>query len=168
MPAKIDITGQRFGRLVALDSMAERKNGKIVWKCLCDCGNFVFIRLDSLKSNVTKSCGCLRKEKTILHNQMKMTDVTGKRFGRLTVLRLSEKKYSYCGVVWECKCDCGGVAFVAGSSLKRKTGTLTCGCLQDASRFTRNTNIDPMDVPFEITDIMKTRRELKKVIKQAS
>ena len=36
---------------------------KIVWECICDCGNTIFVARSSLKSGNTKSCGCLRKEK---------------------------------------------------------------------------------------------------------
>lgn len=39
--------------------------------------------------------------------QGKFIDLTGKRFGKLLVLRKSEKKTTSHGCVWVCKCDCG-------------------------------------------------------------
>ena len=58
-----DLTGQRFGRLIALKPMEERKNGYIVWECRCDCGNTSQIRGSSLLSGAVLSCGCLRRER---------------------------------------------------------------------------------------------------------
>lgn len=59
----IDLTGQRFGRLVVLQKSAQKsKNGSAMWECRCDCGNKVAVSAKHLKSGATKSCGCLRKE----------------------------------------------------------------------------------------------------------
>lgn len=55
---KYDITGQRFGRLVALEENG-RKHKEVVWKCLCDCGNIKNITSSSLRYGTTRSCGCL-------------------------------------------------------------------------------------------------------------
>ncbi len=59
-----DITGQRFGRLVALHpSEAEKQNkNSIVWKCICDCGKEFYSDVQSLLSGNTQSCGCLHKD----------------------------------------------------------------------------------------------------------
>jgi len=59
----IDLTGQRFGRLIVLEKTIKRKNRNVVWKCLCDCGVIIFVRSDSLKSGITKSCGCFNKDR---------------------------------------------------------------------------------------------------------
>lgn len=60
-----DITGQRFGRLIALKATDERSGKFIVWECLCDCGTTKLISSPSLRLGRTKSCGCLRKETTV-------------------------------------------------------------------------------------------------------
>jgi hypothetical protein len=59
----VDLTGRRFGRLVAVEP-TERRDGKgsIVWKCLCDCGNTFETTEDALVSGNTVSCGCRREE----------------------------------------------------------------------------------------------------------
>lgn len=57
MPALIDITGQRFGRLVVVEYVKPSR-----WLCRCDCGRETIVRQPSLRNNVTKSCGCLRVE----------------------------------------------------------------------------------------------------------
>lgn len=61
MGAFIDLTGQRFGRLTVIER-AENKNGKIMWKCKCECGKIVIIQNNNLKSGHTKSCGCYKKD----------------------------------------------------------------------------------------------------------
>lgn len=47
MPSVIDLTGQRFGRLVVVER-TENKGVKVQWKCLCDCGRYCSITSDML------------------------------------------------------------------------------------------------------------------------
>lgn len=57
-----DITGQRFGRLVA-QSYERIGCGKYRWKCLCDCGKIHFINnAGQLRSGMISSCGCLKRD----------------------------------------------------------------------------------------------------------
>jgi hypothetical protein len=58
---------------------------------------------------------------------MPAKDETGKRYGRLTVLRRDGNKEG--AAVWLCLCDCGRQHRVTGRNL-RSGGTLSCGCLQ--------------------------------------
>ena len=63
--AKRDLTGMRFGRLVALcDDGTRDKHKNVMWKCQCDCGNIAYVRTSFLtrKNRPTLSCGCLQKE----------------------------------------------------------------------------------------------------------
>lgn len=66
MPRALDITGQRYGRLVAIERAENRvsKSGKIRarWLCKCDCGNEKIVLLDDLRGGHTNSCGCLGDE----------------------------------------------------------------------------------------------------------
>lgn len=57
-----NLTGKRFGKLVALEPTKERRNSRIVWKCLCDCGNYTTATSNDLLNGHTKSCGCRKKE----------------------------------------------------------------------------------------------------------
>ncbi len=55
---RIDITGERFGFLVAVKPI--RNDGQSYrWACTCDCGNSTETTISSLRSGNTKSCGCL-------------------------------------------------------------------------------------------------------------
>lgn len=52
-----DITGQKFGKLTAIDYKV--KNNKTIWICKCDCGNICEIAGSNLKNGHTSSCGCI-------------------------------------------------------------------------------------------------------------
>lgn len=55
-----------------------------------------------------------------------MIDLTGQKFGRLTVIELSKEKKGK-RLIWECVCDCGTKLSVTGCNLT--TGhTKSCGC----------------------------------------
>lgn len=56
----IDLSGQRFGRLL-VKAWAEGRDKK--WICVCDCGRQVDVRGAALRIGKTKSCGCLKAEK---------------------------------------------------------------------------------------------------------
>lgn len=57
-----DITGQRFGRLVAIEYYGS-VNKRTLWKCRCDCGKTIITGEHGLCGGQTKSCGCLAREK---------------------------------------------------------------------------------------------------------
>lgn len=57
-----DLSGQRFGRLVAQERQGVSKRGCLLWKCLCDCGNTVVAESIYLLRGTKKSCGCLMQE----------------------------------------------------------------------------------------------------------
>ncbi len=73
-----NLTGRRFGRLVAIEPLEERSpNGYVMWRCKCDCGNEAIVQSRYLVSGGTKSCGCYSKE---IHSKMLKTHGgTGKR-----------------------------------------------------------------------------------------
>lgn len=61
MPAFIDLSGQRFGRLLVLHRSDKTANdGGIIWNCQCDCGNLVIVKSGNLRNGHTLSCGCFK------------------------------------------------------------------------------------------------------------
>ena len=58
----IDITGHRYGRLVAVERASSNKHHFATWLCKCDCGNEVVVVGNHLRNGNTKSCGCLQRE----------------------------------------------------------------------------------------------------------
>ena len=62
-PRAPDISGQRFGRLVAQAILARRdKSGAAYWQCICDCGQLCEALGTDLRSGHKASCGCLKVE----------------------------------------------------------------------------------------------------------
>lgn len=57
---KIDLTGQRYGRLTVLGP-AENIGERTAWRCLCDCGRHTTVKTNQLRSGHTKSCGCMER-----------------------------------------------------------------------------------------------------------
>lgn len=57
----------------------------------------------------------------------KIIDLTGQKFGRLTVIKRVENKDGYS--VWLCRCDCGNERKIKGDNL-RSGSTKSCGCLK--------------------------------------
>jgi len=60
----------------------------------------------------------------------KIIDLTGKRFGKLTVIKRIKSSIEPSGrkrVRWLCKCDCGNITYSSGDNL-RENKSLSCGC----------------------------------------
>lgn len=55
----LDLTGQRFGKLVAV--AFERRNGYSAWRCVCDCGNEAVVLTSNLRGGNSKACVCSKK-----------------------------------------------------------------------------------------------------------
>lgn len=123
MPAFIDLTGQKFGRLTVIDR-APNKNGRSAWNCICDCGNTIQVISKSLRSGNTKSCGCLHKE---LVAKQFSKDISNQKFGNLTAIEpTKERKHG--SVVWKCLCDCGNIHYTT-AELLLSGHTKSCGCI---------------------------------------
>ena len=116
--------GQRFDLLTVESQLLERKGNSIVWHCKCDCGNYKDVTTSDLNAHRVKSCGCLNSK--VKQNNYK--NLMGQRFGRLTVLSITEKRTSSRGIIWHCRCDCGKELDVASDRLL--LGQQSCGCLQ--------------------------------------
>lgn len=58
----IDLTGQKFGRLTAIERAGTDKKGCVKWLCHCDCGSTTITRGVCLRNGKALSCGCGNKE----------------------------------------------------------------------------------------------------------
>lgn len=123
----LQLEGQRFGRLVVQCRAENSQYQQSRWVCLCDCGATKTVGVGSLRSGRTRSCGCYARESIAKTGGARLIDLTGKRFGQLTVLSRALDKRRGCPR-WLCRCDCGRETTVAGSSL-RDGVTHSCGCL---------------------------------------
>lgn len=128
MPTKLNLIGQRFGRLTVIDD-APNKGRRTQWKCMCDCGNEYIGLTDSLRSGKLQSCGCLRAKTARENGLTQLDNLAGKKFGKLTVIKYigSNRNRS----AWECECSCGNSVIVNQMELQRGD-TLSCGCLRSS------------------------------------
>lgn len=113
--------GMRFGKLTLLEELPKRNGGRY-WLCRCDCGNQCEVAAKHLNENGTKSCGCLFDELAA----EKQTDLTGRRFGRLTVLERLYRRGNH--TYWRCRCDCGQEIKASLTNLYHGY-VMSCGCL---------------------------------------
>ena len=109
-----DLTGQKFGKITVV-KLAGFENGWYLWECICDCGNKKIIKSRDMKK--TKSCGCMKGA---------VKDITGNRYGKLTVMNFVETKKQQ--AYFLCRCDCGKEIIIRSNSLKMGRSK-SCGCL---------------------------------------
>ncbi len=114
--------GMQFGQLTVLSDSGERDQNYIVWNCRCSCGREVRYSSRDLLRRKVQDCGCLSN---VPHT---MQDLTGQRFGKLTVLYPTEKRADHGSVVWHTVCDCGREKDVSARRLIRGE-VRSCGCL---------------------------------------
>ena len=126
MGAARDLTGRRFGRLVAERSTKKRRHGNVVWECKCDCGEKKWAMANNLVKKRVRSCGCLRMPGNG-YLRANANDISGVRFHRLIAIRPIRKRQGG-EVVWRCSCDCGKTHIAKASDLK-SGNTKSCGCL---------------------------------------
>lgn len=66
---RVDISGERFGRLVALQLAGYKNGSNAEWEFLCDCGRKVIRRSSPIKRGIVNSCGCLKDETLALRHE---------------------------------------------------------------------------------------------------
>jgi hypothetical protein len=59
----IDLTGQRFDRLLVIRAAGRDRKGQVLWQCRCDCGAHSIVKSYNLRNRTTRSCGCLQQER---------------------------------------------------------------------------------------------------------
>src|SRR6185295_643601 len=120
-----DLTGQRFGMLVAGRYIAGKKFvSSSRYECHCDCGNTCEAVAGHLRKGRWQSCGCRRK-------RLFAKDLTGMVFGGLTVLgRTAGFKKR---VKWTCRCHCGKIlSSPINTHLLNSCSVKSCGCIKEA------------------------------------
>ena len=130
--AKKDITGLVSGRLTVIEATNYSDHHRMMmWKCLCDCGQYIELPTSRISTGWTKSCGCLQRERS----RGKVKNIVGQKFGRLTVLSLYPQPPGS-ATRWTCECECGTVCVKNGSSLKTGSSK-SCGCIASEMSATR-------------------------------
>ena len=136
MGQPIDITGQKCNHLTVIRDATyeERPNKKktYCW-CQCDCGNPNLLLKEKREIREKKAIGCPDCVKRHM-SEIKTIDLTGKKFGQLTVKKKVGKD-KWRNTVWECYCDCGNsnpVNVPEGDLVKNKK--INCGCKKIKSK----------------------------------
>ena len=126
-----DMTGQCFGSWTVL-SRAANRNDHPAWNCRCSCGTtsvVLGVKLRNGTSTACRACAARRRGDSMIE------DLTGRRFGRWTVLALSKGIRASAGsrqARWVCRCTCGAESVVPSGNLKRGLST---GCGSCSARF---------------------------------
>ena len=116
----MELVGNKFGLLTILASKYCDDRASTYVYCQCECGNEVNILRSSLLSGLTRSCGCLQREKCSTND----LDIVGKKFNKLTVISFAftqnHRKF------YNCLCDCGNTTTARPYDL-RSGHKKTCG-----------------------------------------
>ena len=116
----MDLSGKKFGTWTIVSPI--KKGNRIYWHCKCDCGTERDVLQYSLTSGKSTGCGHDTKKGKIFK------DLTGQKFGELTVLEKTEQR-DQGSIVWKCQCSCGNIVYWPGDRLQQ-TKTPNCGCLK--------------------------------------
>lgn len=127
LPKKVDLIGQRFGRITVIGATTKQELEEMgksterrLWWGRCDCGNMKTYTTGNLKGGKTTSCGCYKTE--YLENELKV----GERFGSLVVVRKTDKKVRR-NTIYEFYCEnCNSYREMSRESITK--GAKTCGC----------------------------------------
>lgn len=138
MLSKRDLTGQTFGRLTVIenDNGMRDKNNNVLKKCICSCKehNIVYKNYYYLTHADCPSCGCVGKEISKQNGLNNKRDLTGQKFGKLTVVKdsgLRKQTPNGTMIIWDCVCDCDENKIVQVSSNDLTSGnTMSCGCMR--------------------------------------
>lgn len=123
-PNAIDITGQRFGKLVALWKVGNQRLGhtsRPIYAFRCDCGKIKFSTSYMARSGQITTCGCGLQERGI----EKRYNLLGQRFGRLVVIKEDTPKHH--AMQWLCQCDCGNTCIRNTNQLTGTNHSTSCG-----------------------------------------
>ena len=124
----LNLTNQRFGKLVCLYRTNNQKNNT-QWVCQCDCGNIKPIRTTELTrtKKAQRSCGCAAIDRSKNFGKFTAKDISNQKFGKLIAIKkIRTNQYGY--AIWECQCECGNKCEVTTRELL-SGDTMSCGCL---------------------------------------
>jgi hypothetical protein len=91
---RIDLIGKRFGRLLVI---AYAGAGKWAWSCVCDCSTCRVVRGDLLRGGITRSCGCLRKDRLTTHGMSGSREYRSWKSMKARCLNPNEPGFKYYG-----------------------------------------------------------------------
>ncbi len=113
------LLGKKINKLLVIEQLGVDNKKQVIWKCLCDCGNYTKLSSGQLNYGYVKSCGC-----SLIDSQL--INLVGQRFGSYIVLervfslnKSGKSKGKKVGR-WKCQCDCGSIKILNISALKNR------------------------------------------------
>lgn len=64
MPRYRDLTGLKINKITFLEYVENDRRRNAMWKVRCDCGTEFLVRANAVRTGNTRSCGCIRTDKT--------------------------------------------------------------------------------------------------------
>lgn len=120
---RVQETGKMYSSPSAWCSLWRTDHRYPVWHCECNCGGSIDVTTQRILSGAAQNCGCEK-----IPNSREL-DLTGQKFGKLTVLSQTDERADQGSVVWLCQCDCGKEVTVPQSELQSRESQ-SCGCFQ--------------------------------------
>ncbi|MBR3120897.1 MAG: hypothetical protein IKF29_16890 [Oceanobacillus sp.] len=142
MGKQLDLTGQRFGKLIVIgvDPNYVPKSGRHkTWLCKCDCGNYKVARGTRLISGYTTACsaGC--------KNRIEV----GTHFGKLVVLEMTNERSKNGGsMMYRCRCDCGEELLVPSTELRANRKSCCSKCKMSLGAITIETLLKENNIDY--------------------
>lgn len=114
----LNLKNKKFGDWIVLSKSSKEK----YWTCRCKCGYIKDVYYANLLNGNSKNCincGMKRRRKNVEDKRI------GKKFGRLTVIKMDPSKKDF----YFCKCECGNIKSISYRQLLSGR-TKSCGCLK--------------------------------------
>lgn len=165
MPAPKDITGMRFGRLVAVEwtGNATKCNGR-EWLFNCDCGKEVLAGISKVVSGNTSSCGCLNRDSIALRNTTHGYSKTKEYMSWKDMLKRcynkNNKRYENYGAIGIVVCPEWKEDFV--SFIEHVGWMPTDGKKYTVGRIDNRGNYEPWNVEWQTEDTQARAHSLQK------
>ena len=116
-----------------------------MWEARCSCGNTTVVTPSLVKPGGTVSCGCYRSSRlrthVRLHDPHNKKDWAGFKRGKLTFIKVTERRTRKGNEIWEVVCDCGNTHYITPGSAAK-----SCGCVGKVTRVAggkKNRQYDP-------------------------
>ncbi len=113
----------RIGNLVVSEELPADEWKRKRWLCKCDCGGEIVLNSAQIRRGKPDNCGCKK--------QIMRSNLTGKTFGKLTVLGVSDKRAprgKRTVPLWECECECGNICYKATDTLTNPEESMCAEC----------------------------------------
>lgn len=131
----VDCVGEKYNMLTAIKRVGTDKFNHAIWLFRCDCGKEVEKDLARVRSNITKSCGCLRLEASRRNltkyrkenNGKPKKKILGLTFNKLTAIEYIGEENNR-RAIWLWQCECGNQIKLQSDTVKNGH-TKSCGCL---------------------------------------